>query len=126
MKTTISTPNAPAAIGPYSQAVKANEFLFLSGQIPLNPATGQIDEVDAVEQTKRVMANIKAVLESEGLTFDNVVKTTIFLTNLEDFARVNEVYGACFKNDPTARSSVQVSTLPRGGKVEIEPIAVLA
>ncbi|MCX6344729.1 MAG: RidA family protein [Armatimonadetes bacterium] len=125
MKTVISTPDAPAAIGPYSQAIKANGFLFLSGQIPMNPKTGQIEVVDCVGQTRQVMENIKAVLASQGLTLEDVVKTTIFLTNLDDFARVNDVYGACFKADPPARSTVQVSALPRGVKVEIEAVAVL-
>ncbi len=125
MKTVISTPDAPAAIGPYSQAIKANGFLFISGQIPMNPQTGQVEVVDCVGQTRQVIENIKAVLASEGLTLEDLVKTTIFLTNLDDFARVNEVYGACFKADPPARSTVQVSALPRGVKVEIESIAVL-
>lgn len=125
MKTAVSTPDAPAAIGPYSQAIKANGFMFLSGQIPLDPESGQITAVDAVAQTKQVMKNIEAVLTSQGLTFDDVVKTTIFLTNLVDFTRINDVYGAYFKENPPARSTVQVAALPKGAKVEIEVVAVL-
>lgn len=124
MKTVISTPSAPAAIGPYSQAIKANGFLFLSGQIPLEPESGQIQAVDAVAQTKQVMANIEAILVSQGLTFADVVKTTIFLTDLVDFTRVNDAYGAYFKEEPPARSTVQVAALPKGAKVEIEVVAV--
>lgn len=124
MKTVISTPKAPAAIGPYSQAIKANGFLFLSGQIALEPESGQILAVDAVAQAKQVMANIEAILTSQGLTLANVVKTTIFLTDLTDFARVNDAYGSYFKEEPPARSTVQVAALPKGAKVEIEVVAV--
>lgn len=125
MKTVISTSNAPEAIGPYSQAIKANGFLFLSGQIPLNPHSSQIEAVDIVGQTRQVMENIQAVLASQGLLFSDVVKTTIFLTNLDDFTRVNDIYGSYFKEDPPARSTVQVAGLPKGAKVEIEVVAVL-
>ncbi|MCE5197880.1 RidA family protein [bacterium] len=125
MRYKIETPNAPAAIGPYSQAIKANGFVFLSGQIPIEPESGQITAVDAVAQTKQVMENICAILVSQGLTFDDVVKTTIFLTNLEDFARVNDIYGSFFTTDAPARSTVQVAALPRGAKVEIEVVAAL-
>jgi len=125
MKTVVSTSNAPQAIGPYSQAIKANGFLFLSGQIPMNPESGRIEAVDMVGQTRQVMDNIQAVLGSEGLLFSDVVKTTIFLTNLDDFTRVNEVYGSYFEEDPPARSTVQVAGLPKGAKVEIEVVAVL-
>lgn len=124
MRIPISTTKAPQAIGPYSQAIKANGFLFLSGQIPLNPETNQMDAVDAVAQTRQVMENIGAILSAEGLSFESVVKTTIFLTDLVDFARINEVYGSFFTTDPPARSTVQVAALPRGAKVEIEAIAL--
>ena len=123
MKKIISTNEAPAAIGPYSQAVRSGNFLFCSGQIPLDPKSGQIISGDIAAQTRRVLDNIAAVLRAEGLTFDNVVKTTIFLTDLEDFQTVNEVYGSYFKQDPPARSTVQVSALPKGAKIEIDAIA---
>ena len=123
MKKIISTSEAPAAIGPYSQAVRSGRFLFCSGQIPLDPKSGQIVPGDIAAQTRRVLDNIAAVLRAEGLTFDNAVKTTIFLTDLGDFQTVNEIYGSYFKQDPPARSTVQVSALPKGAKVEIEVIA---
>jgi len=123
MKKIISTNEAPGAIGPYSQAVRSGSFLFCSGQIPLDPKSGQIVPGDIAAQTRRVLDNIAAVLKAVGLTCDNVVKTTIFLTDLGDFQIVNEVYGSYFKQDPPARSTVQVSALPRGAKVEIEAIA---
>jgi 2-iminobutanoate/2-iminopropanoate deaminase len=122
----ISTKTAPAAIGPYSQAVRVAGFVFLSGQIPLDPGTGQIVEGSIEVQTERVLDNLAAVLKAAGLTFDHVAKTTIFLTDLGDFQAVNEVYGERFTHTPQpARSTVQVSALPRGAKVEIEAIAVL-
>ena len=124
MKKIISTSEAPAAIGPYSQAVRSGRFLFCSGQIPLDPNSGQIVPGDIAAQTRRVLDNIAAVLNAEGLTFDNVIKTTIFLTDLADFQAVNEIYGSYFKQAPPARSTVQVSALPKGAKVEIEAIAV--
>src|SRR5438876_11044378 len=124
MKKIISTNEAPAAIGPYSQAVRSGRFLFCSGQIPLDPKSGQIVPGDITAQTRRVLDNIAAVLRAESLTFDNVVKTTIFLTNLGDFQKVNEIYGSYFKQDPPARSTVQVSGLPKDANVEIEVIAV--
>ncbi len=123
MKQIISTNEAPTAIGPYSQAVRSGSFLFCSGQIPLDPKSGEIVPGDVRAQTRRVLDNIAAVLRTEGLSFDNVVKTTIFLTNLGDFQRVNEIYGSYFKQDPPARSTVQVSALPKGANVEIEVIA---
>jgi len=123
MKKIISTSEAPAAIGPYSQAVRSGRFLFCSGQIPLDPKSGQIISGDIAAQTRRVLDNIAAVLRAEGLTFDNAVKTTIFLNDLGDFQTVNEIYGSYFKQDPPARSTVQVSALPKGAKVEIEVIA---
>jgi 2-iminobutanoate/2-iminopropanoate deaminase len=123
MKKIISTKEAPAAIGPYSQAVRSGSFLFCSGQIPLDPKSGQIVAGDITAQTRRVLDNIAAVLRAEGLTFDNVVKTTIFLTNLGDFQKVNEIYGSYFEQNPPARSTVQVAALPKGANVEIEVIA---
>ena len=123
MKKPIFTSEAPAAIGPYSQAMRSGRFLFCSGQIPLDPKSGEIVSGDIAVQTQRVLDNIAALLRTEGLTFDHIVKTTIFLTNLGDFQTVNEIYGSYFKQDPPARSTVQVSALPRGANVEIEVIA---
>jgi 2-iminobutanoate/2-iminopropanoate deaminase len=123
MKKIISTNEAPAAIGPYSQAVRSGRFLFCSGQIPLDPKSGEIVAGDITAQTGRVMDNIAGLLRAEGLSFDDIVKTTIFLTNLGDFQTVNQIYGSYFKNDPPARSTVQVAALPRGANVEIEVIA---
>ncbi len=121
----VSTPHAPAAIGPYSQAVRAGNFVFLSGQIPLDPTSGEMVGGDDVEaQTTQVMKNLKAVLEAAGAGFAKVVKTTIFLTDLGDFTRVNKVYGSYFEGaQPPARATVQVAALPRGAKVEIEATA---
>src|SRR4029078_868261 len=113
----------PAAIGPYSQGIRSGRFLFCSGQIPLDPKSGEMIAGDMTTQTRRVMDNIAALLRTEGLTFDHIVKTTIFLTNLGDFQTVNEVYGSYFKNDPPACPTVKVSALPRGANVEIEVIA---
>jgi 2-iminobutanoate/2-iminopropanoate deaminase len=124
MKKIISTAEAPAVIGPYSQAVRSGNFLFCSGQIPLDPKSGQIVPGDIAAQTRRVLDNIGAVLKAEGLIFENIVKTTIFLTDLGDFQTVNETYGSYFQQQPPARSTVQVSALPKGAKIEIEVIAV--
>ncbi|HET9367690.1 MAG TPA: RidA family protein [Candidatus Udaeobacter sp.] len=124
MKKIISTSEAPGAIGPYSQAIRSGNFLFCSGQIPLDPKTGQIVPGDIAAQTRRVLDNIAAILKAEGLTFDHVVKTTIFLTNLGDFQTVNEIYGSYFEQDPPARSTVEVSALPKGANVEIEVVAM--
>jgi 2-iminobutanoate/2-iminopropanoate deaminase len=124
MKKIISTSEAPAAVGPYSQAVRVGSTIYCAGQIPLDPKSGQIVPGDVGTQTQRVIDNIAAVLRSEGLTFENVAKTTIFLTDLGDFQTVNEIYGSYFKNQPPARSTVQVSALPKGANVEIEVIAV--
>jgi 2-iminobutanoate/2-iminopropanoate deaminase len=124
MKKIISTSEAPAAIGPYSQAVRSGNFLFCSGQIPLDPKSGQIVSGDIATQTRRVLDNIGAVLKAAGLAFENIMKTTIFLTDLGDFQTVNEIYGSYFKQQPPARSTVQVSALPKGAKVEIEILAV--
>ena len=126
MKKSIFTSEAPAAIGPYSQAVRAGRFLFCSGQIPLDPKSGEIVAGDIATQTRRVLDNIAALLRAEGMTFDNIVKTTIFLTNLADFQSLNEAYGSYFKQDLPARSTVQVSALPRAANVEIEVIAMAA
>jgi len=124
MKKIISTSEAPGAIGPYSQAIRTGSFLFCSGQIPLDPESGQIIPGDIAAQTRRVMDNIAALLKAESLSFDNVVKTTIFLTNLGDFQTVNEIYGSYFTQDPPARSTIQVAALPKGANVEIEVIAI--
>jgi 2-iminobutanoate/2-iminopropanoate deaminase len=124
MKKIISTSEAPAAIGPYSQGVRVGSTIYCAGQIPLDPKSGQIVSGDAAVQTRRVLDNVTAILKAEGLTFDNIVKTTVFLTDLADFQAVNEVYGSYFKNQPPARSTVQVSALPKGAIVEIEVIAV--
>ena len=126
MKKPIFTSEAPSAIGPYSQGIRSGRFLFCSGQIPLDPKSGEIVSGDIAVQTRRVLDNIAALLRTEGLTFDHVVKTTIFLTNLGDFQAVNEIYGSYLKNDPPARSTVQVSALPKGANVEIEVIAAAA
>ena len=125
MKTAVESDAAPKAIGPYSQAIEANGFVFVSGQIPTEPETGQMSAVDVVAQTKRVMDNLGAILSAEGLGFEDVVKTTIYLTDLSDFARVNEAYAAYFQSDPPARATVQVAALPKGAKIEIEAIAAL-
>ena len=122
---TISTPGAPAAIGPYAQAVRAGQFLFLSGQIPLDPATGQVVEGDVSVQTARVLDNLAAVLDAGGASFASVVRTTIFLADMNDFAVVNEVYGRRFPSNPPARATVQVARLPRDVRVEIDAVAYL-
>jgi 2-iminobutanoate/2-iminopropanoate deaminase len=120
----VSTPQAPAAIGPYSQAIAASgTFLFLSGQVPLRP-DGSLVEGPIADQTRQAMENLKAVLEARGLTFANVVKTTILLRSMEDFAAVNEVYGSYFTQDPPARATYAVVGLPRGADIEIEAVAV--
>ena len=124
MKKVVSTSDAPAAVGPYSQAIRSGAMLFCAGQIPLDPKSGQIVSDDISEQTKRVLENLSAVLRAENLNFGHVVKTTIFLTNLGDFQTVNEIYATYFRENPPARSTVQVSALPKGAKVEIEAIAV--
>ena len=123
MKEIISASGAPAAIGPYSHAVKVGQLLFTSGQIALDPATGKLAGESIQCQTEQVLKNLEAVLAAAGLTFEHVVKTTIFLTDLADFATVNAIYGARFPAEPPARSCVQVAGLPAGAKVEIELIA---
>ena len=126
MKTIISTSSAPAAIGPYSQAVRAGDLLFVSGQIPLDPATGQLIPQDTIQaQTTRVLENLQAILAQAGATLDNVVKTTVFLKDMEDFVEMNRVYQSFFAADCPARSAVQVARLPKDVRVEIEAIAAL-
>ena len=121
----IQTPNAPAAIGPYSQAIKVGDLLFTSGQIPLR-ADGTLNEGDITAQTIQVLANLKAVIEAAGGSLNRVVKTTVFMKNLDDFAEMNQVYGDTFGNHTPARSTVQVAKLPRDVLVEIEAIVSLA
>ncbi len=123
MKKILSTTDAPAAIGPYSQGVRTGSLLFCAGQIPLDPKTGQMVSGDISEQTKRVLENIAGLLKAAQLSFDHVVKTTIFLTSMDDFQTVNEIYATYFRESPPARSTVAVSALPKGAKVEIEVIA---
>ena len=123
LKEQIQTKEAPEAIGPYSQAIRAGEFVFYSGQIPLDPDTGVMVEGGIVEQTKRVMANMQAVLHASGRDFADVVKVTIYLTDLADFATVNEIYGSYFDTLPPARACVQVAALPKGAMIEIDWIA---
>ena len=122
-KIDISTRSAPAAVGPYSQAIKVGDFLFCSGQIPLDPQSGKIVGEDIKTQTEQVLKNLDAILKAERLGFSNVVKTTVFLTDISEFAEMNEVYGKYFMSPYPARSTVQVSALPRGAKIEIELIA---
>lgn len=126
MKMRIETAEAPQAIGPYSQAVRCGQMLFCSGQIPLDPATGELVAGDIEVETKRVLENLKAVLAAAGADLSAVVRTTIFLTDLGNFARVNEVYGRYFEPPFPSRSTVGVAALPRGARVEIDAIAVLA
>lgn len=122
-RTAISTPNAPAAIGPYSQAIRAGTLLFISGQIPLDPATGQLAAEDIVGQTERVMQNLGAILTAAGSSFGQVVRTTVYLLDMGEFAAMNEVYGKHFPLPAPARATVQVSRLPRDVRVEIDLIA---
>ena len=121
----VHTESAPAAIGPYSQAVVAGNFVFTAGQIALDPATGQIVQGDATAQTERVMRNLAAVLENAGASWADVVKTTVYLQDMADFPRVNEVYGRVMGDARPARSTVQVAGLPRGVLVEIDAIAIV-
>jgi len=123
MKTIIETKQAPAPIGPYSQAVKANNMLYVSGQIPIDPATGQLNNANIEAEAKQVMENLKAILTTAGLNFGHVVKTTIFLTDMGNFAAVNQIYGSYFTADFPARETVQVSRLPKEVNVEISVIA---
>lgn len=121
---TIQTDMAPKAIGPYSQAIEANGFVFVSGQIPLDPQTGQLVDGNIKEQTKRVFENIKAILTAAGCDLNNVVKVTVFAKDISNFSSINEVYSEYFQNHKPARSFVEVSALPRDAQVEIEVIAV--
>jgi 2-iminobutanoate/2-iminopropanoate deaminase len=121
----VSTTAAPAAIGPYSQAIKAGDFLFASGQIPLDPATGTLVDGGIAEQTHRVLKNLAGVLESAGVGFDKVVKTTVYLSDMADFAAVNEIYATYFPQPAPARATIQAARLPRDVKVEIDFIAYL-
>lgn len=123
MKKIISTDSAPQAVGPYSQAVRMGDFLFCSGQISIDPKTQQVFTGDIQTQTKMVLSNIEAVLKQENMNFSHIVKTTIFLTSMADFAAVNEIYAQRFTSAPPARSTVQVSGLPKGVNVEIEVVA---
>jgi 2-iminobutanoate/2-iminopropanoate deaminase len=120
----ISTTAAPAAIGPYSQAIASGDFVFASGQVALDPVTGQLSQGDVREQTRLALRNVQAVLEAAGSSLDGVVKTTVFLTQMADFAAMNEVYAEAFTSAPPARSTVAVAELPRGARVEIEVIAL--
>ena len=125
MRETVSTDNAPKAIGPYSQAVVWNGIAYLSGQIPLNPATNQLLEGDIAAQTERVLENLKAVLEACGASLESVLKTTVFLKDMGDFPKMNEVYGRYFTTNRPARSTVQAARLPRDVSVEIDAIAAV-
>ena len=123
MKKVISTANAPQAIGPYSQAIEAGGFVFVSGQIPLIPATGELVEGSVEVQTARVLENLKAILEAAGSSLENVIKTTVYITNMDDFTKVNGIYGQYFQENPPARVCVEVGKLPKGALVEIDVIA---
>jgi 2-iminobutanoate/2-iminopropanoate deaminase len=124
-KQSISSPDAPEAIGPYSQAIKSGKTVYLSGQIAIDPKTKQLSANATIEdQTRLVLENLKAVLAADGLTMDSIVSATVFLTDLTDFAKMNEVYATYFKNAPPARATVEVAHLPRSAKVEISAIAV--
>ncbi|MDB5151724.1 MAG: RidA family protein [Mucilaginibacter sp.] len=124
MKKIVNTNNAPAPIGPYSQAIAAGNFIFVSGQIPLDPSTGEIVSENIKAETKQVMENIGAVLSEAGVDFNNIVKTSIFLTDMQSFAQVNEVYGTYFTDQFPARETIQVAALPKNVNVEISVIAI--
>jgi len=125
MKESISTPKAPGAIGPYSQAVKVNNLVFVSGQIPLNPETGQVVQGDIKAQAGQALENIKAILKAAGSSLNDVVKTTVFMKNLKDFAAMNAVYQEYFQENPPARTTIEIVGLPRDAIIEIEAIAVI-
>jgi 2-iminobutanoate/2-iminopropanoate deaminase len=125
VRTTITTPLAPAAIGPYSQAVRAGNTLYCSGQIPLDPQTGQLVTGSIADETRRVLENLRAVIEAAGARMESVVRTTIYLSDLGTFAEVNRVYGEYFPSSPPARATVGVAALPRGARVEIDAIVAL-
>lgn len=124
-KQVIQTDNAPAAVGPYSQAIIANGFVFTAGQIAIDPSIGKVIEGDISAQTRQVLMNIQALLEASGTNLDRVIKTTVFLKNMDDFAAMNAVYGEFFPNNPPARSTVQVAKLPLDVLIEIEAIALI-
>ncbi len=124
-KRAIQTEKAPKAIGPYSQAVQAGDLIFISGQIPINPSTGEVVKGDVCQQARQVLENIKGVLESQGMGMEDVVKTTIFLRDMGRFSDVNDVYGGYFPAPPPARSTIEVSNLPRNAEIEIEAIALI-
>lgn len=124
MKKSIHTKEAPAAIGPYSQAIKANGLVFCSGQTPMDPASGQVVDGGIAAQTERVLNNLSAVLQAAGTSLDKVVKTSVFLKDMNDFAAMNEVYGRFFKGEPPARSTIQAARLPKDALVEIDVIAL--
>ena len=124
MRQTVATDAAPRAIGPYSQAVSAGGFVFLSGQIPLDPATGEFVAGGVAEQTEQALKNLSEVLRATGCGPEDVMKTTVFLADMQDFAAMNEVYARFFADDPPARSTVQAAGLPRGARVEIDAIAI--
>ena len=123
MKKVLATTKAPAAIGPYSQAIRADKFVFVSGQIPIDPATGEFAGDDIAAQTRQSLTNIQNILASEGLTVANVVKTTVLLKNISDFGAMNEVYASFFESDCPARAAFEVAALPKAALVEIEAIA---
>jgi len=123
MKKILATNQAPAAIGPYSQAIRADKFVFVSGQLPIDPATGEFAGADITAQTRQSLTNIKNILESDGLSMKNVVKVTVLLQNIADFAAMNEVYATFFEGDCPARAAFAVAALPKGAQVEIEVIA---
>jgi 2-iminobutanoate/2-iminopropanoate deaminase len=125
-KKVIQTEKAPKAIGPYSQAIQAGNLLFLSGQLPLDPVTGELVKGDIRQQTQRVLANLKGILESQKLGMEDVVKVTIFLKDMGNFSQVNEVYATYFPSSPPARSTVEVARLARDANIEIEAIAILS
>ncbi len=123
-KQVVNTDQAPAAIGPYSQALKVGEMVFVSGQIPIDPATGDIVQGDIKAQTRQVLTNLNAVLTAAGSSLEKTVKTTVYITNMDEFSQVNEVYGEFFTDQPPARACVEVSRLPKGVAVEIDAIAI--
>lgn len=123
MKKIISTKNAPAAIGPYSQAVEAGGLIFISGQLPIDPATGAMAPAEIKAQTEAVIKNLEGILKSEGLTLENILKTTVFMADLGQFAAMNEVYGRFFAANPPARATIEVKALPKAALVEIEAVA---
>lgn len=123
MKKVLATTSAPAAIGPYSQAIHAGDFVFVSGQLPIDPATGEFAGDDIAAQTRQSLTNIKNILESDGLTMANVIKTTVLLKNISDFGAMNEVYATFFEGDCPARAAYEVAALPKNGLVEIEAVA---